>query len=179
MHWTEAEYLGLEHGSPIKHEYLEGEIYAMAGARPEHNFLCARMIAALEGLIGERRCQVFTSDQRIHVPATGLYTYPDGGVVCGKPELHPADPQMSLTNPLLLIEVLSPSNRDYDRGPKLEHYRQIPSLMEVLHVWTEKRLIEQHVRDGAAWRQMDHTAGSFQSLGGTLSVDAIYRQLVE
>jgi Uma2 family endonuclease len=102
-------------------------------------------------------------------------------VVCGEPRYAANDPpEMSLTNPLLLVEVLSPSTQDYDRGEKLTQYKRISSLREVLLVWTERRLIEQHVREEAGWRQVDHATGAFlvPSLGGTLSVEAIYGALV-
>src|SRR5207253_2323837 len=89
MQWTEEEYLEMEDGSPIKHEFLDGNVYAMAGAKGPHNFISMRMGIRLGNILGGR-CEVFNSDQRIYVPRPKkYYTYPDGGVVCGKPEYHP------------------------------------------------------------------------------------------
>ncbi len=179
MHWTEEQYLAFENESATKHEFYDGEVYAMAGAKPVHNLICGNAIAALHGLLKGRPCGVFTSDQRIHIAAPGgklKYTYPDAGVLCGKGHYAPKDPdgEMSLMNPVLLVEVLSPSTKDYDRGEKLAHYKSISTLMEVLHIWTERRLVEQHVRQGVAWHKIDLATGFVSSLHGALSIEDLY-----
>lgn len=120
-HWTEDEYLRMEADSAIKHEFYDGEIYAMAGARLRHNVIAANAVAALVNLLRGSACFTFNSDQRIHVKSPGkFYTYADGGVACGPSQLSDKD-GMSLENPPppSSSKVLSPSTRDYDRGAKL------------------------------------------------------------
>ena len=128
-----GEYLILEDMSNVRHEYLDGQIFAMAGGTPEQGGICANLIALLSNALAGRACRVFTSDVRVRVPATGLDTYPDASVACGRPERDVEDSN-ALTNPLVLVEVTSPSTEAYDRGEKLEHYKRIPSLQAVLIV---------------------------------------------
>lgn len=175
MHWSEQEYLLLEERSAVRHEYLDGEVFAMAGARPEHNDIAAAITGALVLLLRGRRCRAFSSDQRIHVRATGLYTHPDGGVKCGRGTIH--HDGMSLLDPVLLVEVLSESTRDYDRGAKLEHYKAIPSLRHVLLVESTARRVEHHHRpEGGAWTLTALTDGaiSLDELGGSIPLDDVY-----
>ena len=173
--WTEEQYLAFENQSPTKHEFYDGTVYAMAGARPGHNLVCARAIAALVNLVGRGPCQVFTSDQRIHIGAGELqYTYPDAGVVCGEMHFAPKDPDMSLVNPSVLIEVLSPSTAEYDRGVKLLHYLQIPALTDVLLVEPDERLVEHHHRGVRRWKQSVRRRGPIPLLGGVVRVDDLY-----
>ena len=137
------EYLALEERSAVKHEFLDGHVWAMAGGSPDHGAVAANIIAILSNQLRGRPCRVFTSDVRIRVKATGLATYPDVSVVCGKQETDPEDPKNgTVINPCLLVEVLSPSTEDYDRGEKLAHYKQIPSLQEVVLVAHEENRIE-------------------------------------
>src|SRR5438045_2604198 len=121
--YTEEEYLALENSSETKHELINGELYAMAGASFEHNLISSNIARALGNALqaAGRRCAVLGSDQRLHITETGLYTYPDVSVVCGKPELHGPAPR-ALLNPLVLVEVLSESTESDDRGPKFAHY---------------------------------------------------------
>ena len=132
VHYTYAEYLVLEEESSIRHEYLDGEIYAMAGGSPDHAALAAAIIGMLRGRLPPG-CRVFSSDLRVRVAATGLSTYPDATVVCGRTQRSADDP-LAVTNPVLLVEVTSPSTEDYDRGEKLRHYTGLPSVREVLIV---------------------------------------------
>ncbi len=176
LHWTEDDYVRLEESSSTRHEFLDGEIYAMAGARASHNKVAANAIVALGQLVRSgRRCQVFNSDQRIHVMSTGLYTYADGGVACGPWEIHAKD-GMSLLNPSLLFEVLSPSTRDYDRGGKLAHYKQLPSVGQVLLIDEPTRLVEVHRRAGDAWtlEAVRDGAIALPELGGVVLLDDLY-----
>ena len=175
IQWTADEYLARELRSAAKHEFLDGEIYAMAGATLRHDTIAANVIFLITGLVRGSACRAFTSDQRIHVAATGLYTYADGGVACGRWQVHTDG--MSLLNPTLLFEVLSPSTRDYDRGAKLEHYRQIASLRHVLIIDQPDRRIEHHRRgDDGAWTLTTLHAGSVDlgDLGGSIALDEIY-----
>jgi Uma2 family endonuclease len=174
VHWTEAEYLAFENASLTKHEYLDGEIFAMAGARPEHNLVATACVSTLHPLVRGRGCRAFNSDQRVYVPATGLYTYADGGVFCGQMTLH--SDGMCLLNPVLLFEVLSPATRDYDLGAKREHYRRIPSLRHILLIDQPERMIWHDCRSGGNWRSLTVTQGSIDltDLGGALDLDELY-----
>lgn len=175
MHWSEEDYLRMEAQSPIKHEFLDGEVFAMAGAKPEHNPIAASVLGALVGLIRGGRCRAFNSDQRILVTETGLYTYPDGGVACGRWQIHTDG--LSLLNPTLLYEVLSPSTRDYDRGAKLDHYRTLSSLRHVLLVDTAEPLIEHHWRtDDGTWTSALLREGdvTLSALAGSISFEEVY-----
>ena len=137
--YTYDEYLAFERDSEMKHEFADGEIYAMAGGSLRHSALASRISAALESA-RPSDCIAFQSDMRLRVLATGRATYPDASMVCGPIQLDPADPSgTTITNPTLLVEVLSPSTEEVDRGSKLEDYQRIPSLQEYV-------LVSQHPR---------------------------------
>jgi len=175
MHWTEDEYLAFENASPTKHEYLNGEIFAMAGAKPSHNQVAGNTLGAVHQLLRGQRCRAFTSDQRIYIPQTGLYTYPDGGVACGRWQIHTDG--MCLLNPVLLFEVLSSATRDYDRGAKREHYQQISTLCHLLLIDQPTRLIEHyHRQSGGPWEvtRVHEGAIDLPDLGGQVALDEIY-----
>ncbi len=156
---TFAEYLVLEAASETKHEYVNGEIFAMAGGTPEHSRLSANVILELGAALRGRPCVTFTSDLRIRVPATGLGTYPDASVVCGRIEVDPED-KNSVTNPVVIVEVLSDSTERYDRDEKRAHYRQLPSLRDYLLVSQHERRIEHyHRNDDGTWTLRDARAG--------------------
>ena len=136
--------------------------------------MASNALAALHQLLRGRGCGTFNSDQRIHVPPTGLYTYADGGVGCGPWEIHTDG--MCLLNPMLLFEVLSPSTRDYDGGAKREHYQQIPSLRHLLLIDQPTRSIRHDWRlaDGQwAMRQMTGGSIALPELGGVLALDDV------
>jgi Uma2 family endonuclease len=178
-HFTEHEYLARERVGKTRHEYVNGEIFAMAGAIFRHNTIALSVGAALLRLVRGRSCRVFNSDQRISVTATGMFTYADTGVVCGKARYHDKD-AMSLLNPVLLVEVLSHSTEDYDRGEKLAHYRRNPSVQEILIVWQSELRVEHHRRvDSEEWRVREHREGSIEipALEGAISLDDIYAQV--
>ena len=130
---TYAEYLAAEAVSEVRHEYLNGEVWAMAGGTPEHAALAAAMIRELGASLRGKPCRPFSSDLRVHIPDAGLSTYPDVSVVCGQLETAPDDKD-AVTNPIVLVEVLSESTEGYDRGAKAAHYRRIPSLREYVLV---------------------------------------------
>lgn len=132
-HLTPAEYLALERRTERRSEYLDGEVFAMGGASRRHNLICLSIGATLWNQLLDRPCEVYTSDMRVRVAATGLCTYPDVVVACGEPSFEDSELD-TLLNPTLIVEVLSESTADYDRGAKFEHYRAIPSLREVLFV---------------------------------------------
>jgi Uma2 family endonuclease len=176
--YTFDEYLDLENASNVKHEYLEGEIYAMAGGTPMHAALTLSIASALLPALRGGRCRAFSSDLRILVSETGLATYPDVAVVCGPLETDPRS-EATVTNPKFLVEVLSRSTQDYDRGEKFEHYRRIRSLAAVLFVWQGETRMELRVRSSDdTWSSTEHRAGDtvrIEAVECELNVDAVYR----
>jgi len=176
VHYTNAEYLVLEEESSVRHEFLDGEIYAMAGGSPDHAALAASVIGILRGQLPPG-CRVFTSDLRVRIAATGLTTYPDATVICGRTQRSPDDP-LAVTNPVLLVEVTSPSTEDYHRGEKLRHYKSLPSLREVLIVSHRGPELTLHRRDEAGWTAIKAGPGTvveLASVAARLSVDELYR----
>jgi Uma2 family endonuclease len=163
----------------MKHEFDGGDILAIAGGSPRHNALAARIITALE-IARQPRCVVFTSDQRIRVLATGRTTYPDVSLVCGPIEGDPAEPGgATITNPTLIVEVLSPSTEQDDRGDKWQHYQLIPSLQEYVLVSQSHARVERYRRMPAGgWEYHDATEGSVElSSGAMLDLARLYAQL--
>jgi Uma2 family endonuclease len=149
--FTEPEYLALERASETKHEFHDGEIVAMAGARPPHNALSANAIVALTALGRPRGCVVFTSDQRVRVPARRFYTYPDVSVAYGERRYAGDDPP-SLLNPVLIVEVTSDSTEDSDRSRKFLAYQSIESLREYLVVSHLDRRVDHFQKlDSGQW----------------------------
>jgi Uma2 family endonuclease len=174
------EYVLLEEYSNVRHEYLEGVIYAMAGGSPRHSALAARIIKTLGAQLVGRPCEVFTSDLRVRVKATGLGTYPDVTVICGTIERDPEETSF-VTNPIVLFEVLSDSTEEYDRGEKLEHYRQIAAAREVVLVSHREPRLEIWRRNTAGtWSSAAIEAGAcarLESIGCEIAVDDLYRNL--
>jgi Uma2 family endonuclease len=142
---TPDEYLDQERRSERKSEYFQGEIFAIAAASPQHVLIVTNLVRELSQQLKERSCRVYSSDLRLRVTPTGLYTYPDVLVVCGDAQF--ADDQRdTVLNPVLIIEVLSDSSRDYDRGRKFQHYRGLPWLVEYLTVGQDAPHIEHWAR---------------------------------
>jgi Uma2 family endonuclease len=166
--------------SPTKHEFLDGEIYAMARGSEEHSALAAEVLRALSDAAHDGPCRVHTSALRVYVEAVGLATFPDGSVICGALEQHGPSPKATALNPTLLLEVTSDSSEEYDTQEKLEHYRTIPSLLDYVVVSHRERRITVHTRTGEAeWTtRVGITGGSVAapSLKTELSVDEIYRK---
>jgi Uma2 family endonuclease len=177
--YTYSDYVALELESPTKHEFLDGEIYAMAGGSEEHSALAAEVVRALGNGIGDRPCRVHTSDLRIYVEAVGLATFPDGSVICGRLEQHAPSPTATAVNPLVLVEVASDSSEEYDTGVKLESYQTIPTLRDYIVVSHRERRITVYQRtDDGQWRTRVAVAGgrvTVESLGIDLDVDTTYR----
>jgi Uma2 family endonuclease len=177
-HYTYDEYLALDETSNVKLEFYAGDIYAMAGGTPEHAALCLQVGSSLNVQLEGSPCRVYGSDLRIRVLGTGLATYPDASVVCGPLERDP-DGKNTVLNPTLVVEVLSPSTADYDRGEKREQYQLIPSLREVVLVAHDQRRIEVHRRGPDGWSY--HQAGpgesiALDSISCRLDVDALYER---
>jgi Uma2 family endonuclease len=172
-----AEYLAGETHSDLRHEYLDGQAWAMAGGTPEHGALAAAVIGQLQSALRGKPCRVYTSDVRVRVHALGLATYPDVSVVCGPLETAADDPE-AITNPIVLVEVLSETTEAYDRGAKAARYRRIPSLREyVLVSQAEPRVEAQRRGEGGRWEIVEARPGQtleLTSLGVTLDVAAVY-----
>lgn len=175
---AEEEYLEAERKAPYKSEYFDGQVFAMSGASRWHSLISGNTFReASTALLG--RCEVHGSDMRLRVPETRLYTYPDMTVVCGDPQFA-GKKQDILLNPVLIVEVLSDSTEEYDRGDKFLHYKTIPSLQEYVLIAQRQPAIEQYAKvSNAEWRivSVDGTVGRirFSSVDVELTFDQIYR----
>jgi Uma2 family endonuclease len=177
------EYLALEEKSLTKHEWLNGVIYdmealGMSGGTSTHAGLIAAVAGELRAQLKGKRCRVFSADLKIRIQATGLSTYPDTSVVCGRLDMDAGDKNAS-TNPTVIVEVLSDSSEAYDRGEKFAHYRRIPSLREYVLVSQRRPLIEVHRKnDEGQWVLAEEASAGqiakLASIGCSLSVDEIY-----
>ena len=131
-----AEYLELEHVATEKHEYYQGEIFAISGPKIQHNIIAGNLFLGLGTRLKGESCRPFNSDQRIHIATNTLFTYPDISVVCGD-IISLENDEWNILNPTIIIEVLSPSTKNYDRGEKFKLYRDIPSLKEYVLIDSE------------------------------------------
>ncbi len=139
------EYRALERNAEQKSEYIDGEMIAMTGASRRHNLIVANLIGELRQQLKGKACELYASDMRVKVIASGLYTYPDVVAVCGEPQFEDEYVD-TLLNPTLIIEVLSESTESYDRGKKFEYYRSVSSLSEYLLIAQDKHRVERHVK---------------------------------
>ena len=175
---TFADYLRVERDSNTKHEFLDGEIYAMTGGTPLHARLPMTIAGLLYPQLRESDCRVFSTDLRVRVRATGMAAYPDATVVCGDLELDPEDDD-TVTNPRVVIEVLSDSTEKFDRGLKLKHYQQIPTLGAVVLVAQREQRIEVCSREAdGSWIMRTSAPGEVATIPAidcTLVVDDVYR----
>jgi Uma2 family endonuclease len=150
------EYLAMERAATEKHEYYQGEIFAMIGASFKHNRVFSNLFGEIQGKLKGKHCVPFGSDLRIHIPKNTLYTYPDISIICGK--LDATDDKFdTATNPTVIIELLSQSTRNYDKIEKFSLYRDIESLKEYFLVDTQKVHVEKHVRNADnSWQLTDY-----------------------
>jgi len=173
------EYLQMERSTEEKHEYYNGYVIAMSGARLRHNQIAANLYANIGIYLKEKECQVLPSDMRVATPNRDAYIYPDVSIVCGKPELE--DEQFdTLLNPAVVFEIWSPSTQNNDVGYKLLYYQHIPSLKEYIMIDSAKRFVQtvRRQQDGA-WRfedipDMDATL-FIQTINMKISFADIYR----
>src|SRR5262245_54040660 len=140
--WTVEKYLTFERASLEKHEYLDGNIFLLAVASARHNVLVGNTLAALHAQLRKKPCIVYPSDMRLKFTKTGLFPYPDISVACDTPQFEDDD---TLLNPILIVEVLSSSTENYDRGKKFQHYRTIASFREYLLISQDSYRIEHYV----------------------------------
>jgi Uma2 family endonuclease len=172
-----AEYLAIDRASETKHEFIAGMVYAMSGGTPAHARLAISIGGELRAQLAGKPCAVFSSDLRVRVLATGLATYPDLTVICGALEVDPEDAHTA-TNPVVIVEVTSPSSERYDRDVKYAHYRQIESLRAYVLVSQDERLVEVYLRNAdESWTLRDVREGKakLDPIGCALDVEVIYR----
>lgn len=172
-------YLTMERQSLEKHEYFDGEVFLMAGASDEHNTIAVNTVSELHQQLKKRPCKVYQSDMRVHIPKTGLFTYPDVIVVCGKPQFFPDATLDTLTNPVLIVEILSASTEGYDKGAKFDNYRSLESLREYVLVSQEaKKVIRYTKQTNGSWVLMDFigdkTEIELSSIECILTIEDIY-----
>lgn len=175
------EYLAMERECNEKHEYFNGEVFAMGGASLNHTLIVTNVVIELGTQLRKRDCTVHSSDLRVTVSSTGLYTYPDVVVVCGGPQF---DDQIkdTLTNPTLIVEVLSESTKSYDRGDKFAHYRALPSFMEYVLIAQDSPHVEHFFRQSdKRWilYETDDIEATIDlaSIGCTLSLAEVYAKV--
>ncbi len=168
LYLTPQNYLAEEREAETKSEYYAGRVYAMSGASETHNLIVWNITGELRSRLKKRTCKGYPSDMRVKVSPTGLYTYPDVTVVCGKTEFDDKHKD-TLLNPTVIIEVLSESTEAYDRGKKFAHYRTLDSLSEYLLVAQDGVAIDQYVRqtDGR-W-----LLTAYRGLGAVARISAI------
>lgn len=180
---TYADYLAVERSSEHRHELIDGVIVAMAGGSDEHNALAGR-IAMLLGMRLEGSCRYFSPDQRFWIPATARGRYADGSIICGKPD-HPAHDDQATTNPVVVVEVLSPSSEGDDEGDKRLDFESLPTLQAYVLVAQDQRCVKVHRRDeSGAWPaepEVHRGGASFAlpTLNEALTVDAVYDNILD
>ncbi len=145
QYYTPEEYLAFERSSEFKSEYLNGQIYAMAGGSPEHSAITVNVTVELGLQLRTKPCQALSSDMKVRTTPTGLFAYPDLSIVCGEPQFHDQVRDV-LINPTVIIEVLSPSTEAYDRGKKFFQYRHIESLADYILIEQDEARIDHYVR---------------------------------
>jgi Uma2 family endonuclease len=178
--YTPQEYLAFERASPIKHEYYDGSIFAMAGTSREHNLIVINLGREVSGQLLDRPCEAYVSDMRVLVSRTGLYTYPDVVAVCGERRFEDSEVD-TLLNPNVIIDVLSESTEAYDRGKKFGHYRRLESLREYVLVAQDEVRVERYTRRGDEWILTDllrlEDTLRLESIGCAVPLRAIYAKV--
>jgi Uma2 family endonuclease len=174
---TYAEYLAAEEATEERHEYINGEVYAMAGGTPRHGALIAAITRHLGNALDGKPCRPYSESTRVRVEATRASFYPDASVVCGELQTSPTDPN-AITNPIVLVEVLSDSTEGVDRGAKAAHYRRLASLQEyVLVSQVEPRVEVQRLNAAGNWELFFFGPGDtveLKSVDARFSLDAVY-----
>ena len=176
------EYLARERDADEKSILWDGEVYAMAGALPEHNFIVANALAELRRLTRRGPCRVAASDLKVHVPLREGFVYPDASVVCGALEFYGRTRDV-ITNPTLLLEVLSEGTERFDRGDKASGYRALPSLRHHVLVSQVERHVEVFTRQpGDAWILREYRGAdeaAVEALDGALLLDELYLKVLD
>ncbi|MCZ4244885.1 Uma2 family endonuclease [Pedobacter punctiformis] len=179
--YSVAEYLKKEDSSDEKHEYFEGEIFAMAGASDTHNEIFTNLFVEIGIKLKGKSCRPYGSDKRMQIPENTLFTYPDISIYCND-LVHSKDDKNTSILPAVIIEILSSSTKTYDRGNKFKFYRDIPSLKEYILVDSESVLIEAfYINEKQNWelkeyKNIDQTL-KFNSLGFEIPLAEIYNKV--
>ena len=182
--YTLAEYLAFEDASESKHEFHDGEVLAMSGSSPEHALITANAIRVLGNALEDSQCGVYSSDLKIYVRSVDRVFYPDASIVCGPLEFDPHDEKRRLvTNPRVIIEVLSPTTEGYDRGANFRNYRMLSTLEVYVLISQEQAMIETFVRQAdATWVIGQTFAGldavaEIPAIGVRLKLSQIYARV--
>jgi Uma2 family endonuclease len=172
--YTLEEYFALEQASEIKYEYWQGEVFAMSGASPAHVQIQINLITLLRSQLRGRPCRLFSSDMRLKVPSRPPYRYPDLSALCGEPVFELIGGLEVLTNPTLIVEILSPTTEAFDRGDKFTHYKSIPSFSEYLLIAQHRPHVGQYIKQNdTVWNYQE-----FNDLSAALYVSALDCTLV-
>jgi Uma2 family endonuclease len=178
---TPEQYLELERKAEFKSEYFNGEVFAMSGGSRWHDWISIQLTMLIQQHLRGKSCRGFTANMRVMTPA-GLYTYPDLAVACDEPSFVDAAVD-TLTNPTLLVEILSPSTEGYDLGRKAEMYRQMPSLRELLFIAQDRFHVELQRRQNTGWSLLESNGleGCIElaSIGYTLRLAELYEAVSE
>lgn len=177
---TPEEYLVRERRAQYRSEYVDGRVYAMAGASRAHNLVAGNVFAELRAQLRGKPCEAYVGDMRVKVSRTGLYTYPDVVAVCGEPRFEDGHVD-TLLNPAVIVEVLSGATEGYDRGEKFSHYRRLESLLDYVLVAQDRIRVEHFARHGEHWMltEVSDPEGALvlPSLDCTVALRAIYERV--
>ncbi len=170
---SKEDYLFYERKAELKHEYFQGEIFAMSGASFKHNTIFKNTYLEVGTKLKGKKCQPFGSDLRIHIPENSLFTYPDISVICG--EIESTDDKFdTATNPKVIFEILSPSTKNYDKGGKFSLYRQIQTLEDYILIDSESIMVEKFSKNSdGSW-----TLHEFKNLNNSFEIKSIEVVLV-
>ncbi|MGM9478711.1 Uma2 family endonuclease [Pedobacter sp. GSP4] len=177
-HYTIQEYLELEKAATVKHEYYQGEIFAMSGAGDNHNEIFSNVFGEIAYKLKGTPCRPYGSDKRMHIPENTLFTYPDISIYCNGITHSDMDEDTSIL-PSIIIEILSPSTRNYDRGKKFNLYKDIPSLKEYIMIDSQSVSVRAyHIDEERNWILNEHQeitdTVSFISMGFNMVLADIY-----
>ena len=176
---SQEDYLETERNALDKHEYYQGEIFAMSGASVRHNRIQANTMGELYLKLKGKGCQPYGSDLRIHIPENTLYTYPDISIFCAPPDLADAHFDTA-TNPTVIIEILSKSTRNYDRIGKFNLYRDIKSLNTYILIDSLSYSIELHTRNNDnTWQLQDLRSLDDAMVLKTLQIEILLKDIYE
>lgn len=180
--YTLEEYLELDRNSEERYEYFDGEVFAMAGGSPNHARISGNAYSAIQAKLGDGDCEAFNSEMRVKVPAAFPYRYPDVSVVCGEPIFDELGGQQMLVNPILIVEVLSPSTAAYDLVEKFTAYQSIDTFHEYLLISQDRPHLIQHIKQSKRkWLRIEiegmESEVALESIGVTLTLAEIYRRV--
>ena len=173
------QYLEIERNSEEKHEYHKGEIFAMSGASPAHNDIAYNINRLIASHLHQKGCKLYGSDFRIYIPEHLLFTYPDFSIVCGKAQTAEIYTD-NLTNPTIIIEILSKSTKDYDRGTKFALYRSVKTLKEYILIDSTSVLVELFMRqEDNSWKLIEYKQLSDSFYISTISLTLFLKDIYD